>query len=160
MGQFNLELKDMNKKALTIIIFSAGFAIGAIASEISSNGLYIFKSGDSIVADEVNSNFELLNKRITIIEKTYAITDNSWNCEGDEGGYANLRLEATGSIHSNDSLTPTQDATAWTYSYENDTFTLNSSQEYEATISLTSDNNIRVIPLDDLLESYTCSTWF
>ena len=150
----------MNKKVLTIVIFSAGCAVGAVASEIASNGLYVFKSGDSIVADEVNSNFEFLNKRITIIEKTNVITGVQWICEGDEGGYADLRLSVTGSVNGNDSLTPTQDATAWTYSYENDTFTLNSSQEYEVTISLASDNDIRIIPLDDLLESYTCSTWF
>ena len=151
----------MNKKALTIVIFSAGCAVGAVASEISSNGLYIFKSGDSIVADEVNSNFELLNKRITIIEKTNVITGVRWMCEGDEGGYADFNFSISGGMPLGfDRISPTQDATAWTYSYENDTFTLNSSHEYEATISRTSDNDIRVIPQDDLLESYTCYTAF
>ena len=147
----------MNKKYVIASTFIIGTAFGALASEMAINGLYIFKAGDPIVASEVNSNFELLNKRITTLEKTQVITEKWWDCTGDEGGYASFVLDAGGSIYYNESLTPTQDSTAWTYSYENATFTLNSTQEYTASITSIDASSIRVVPEDISLESFTCN---
>ena len=62
----------VNKKSLLLAIFGMGVITGVIAKEVSENGLYIFKSGDPIVASEVNANFDFLLQKIVILEAKLA----------------------------------------------------------------------------------------
>lgn len=63
----------MNRKLSTGILVLVVFAGGVIAGAQVNPGLFTFKSGDAIVADEVNHNFAWLDGRIDGVDA--AITE-------------------------------------------------------------------------------------
>lgn len=149
----------MNKKIFISAIFSAGVAIGAVASEVASSGLYTFKSGDPIVASEVNANFELLSNELAEMKATAFILNDSFDCEGDDGGRGYFGLWANNTVPENDIYIQNGTATQWSYSVMSNTFTLNTTPNIELSITaITNDQTylLRIEPVDPMLEKYSC----
>lgn len=91
----------MRKWTPWILTLALGIGIGAsVASELK-NGLYVFKSGDPILASEVNANFELLHAKIAALETKVAryeatgVLDpivGAWSCTPEGAGSAGFAV--------------------------------------------------------------------
>ena len=146
----------MNKKTLIPAVFLCGMAFGALASEIASNGLYIFKSGDPILASEVNSNFDLLYNMIEEVKLLDLVTNTSYYCDGDISASGYFQLSSNYTVRNNDLFAS---ATSWSFDRENQSFILNSIPETELKISPKENDatyEIRIEPTDSSIEKVSC----
>lgn len=144
-----------------IAVFLLGGALGAIASEQLNNGLYQFKAGDNIVASEVNANFTLLNNKIEemkALDHTIEIPLNCKDSSGVEAGYFYLLRNKT--ILDNTIFTNNGPATHWSYSLQDNTFSLDSDPVTELVITPNYDPEIEyemnITVKGSPTESYNC----
>ncbi|MBK8187849.1 MAG: hypothetical protein IPK77_11755 [Cellvibrio sp.] len=95
-------MKIKTKNILLLAVFFVGACFGAVASEIAKNGLFVFRAGDPILASEVNANFDLILKRIEVLESTLGINSiektivGVWDCTGDSPSTIYIVFRADG----------------------------------------------------------------
>lgn len=147
------------KKIVLPAVFISGITLGVGASEIANNGLFVFKSGDPIIASEVNANFEYLNTKIEEIKAFSVVTNKSFTCDGDQGGHGEFRLNGNKTIENNDIFPIGGPATNWDYSVKTGKFTLNTTPATLLSISYNYDEAhyvLRIVPENSALESFSC----
>ena len=148
----------MNNKKLIAGVFSLGIIVGAVASEQLSNGLYKFKSGDAIIADEVNANFELLQGRIEELQKSAGLTKmlGHWDCTGEMGLIGELYFDSDGSFSTSTIVLASAAVGQWTpvgeYRYEFDV----AGDISILDIRNTSYSDVYIEAQDPTYDNYTC----
>ncbi|CAA0110320.1 Uncharacterised protein [BD1-7 clade bacterium] len=150
----------LNRNTLLIATFAIGTTVGAIASELASNGLYVFKAGDSIVAAEVNSNFDLLYSKMEALRKRSVtnILDSypgSLECAGDDNSIGNIRFNVDGTISSN---TIYAGATEWAHAEGVDQIVVNTVPPISLSVSYSETASSAPIRLEPIVGSvgYFC----
>lgn len=147
------------KKLIVTSTFILGFTFGAIASEMSSSGLYIFKAGDPIIAEEVNSNFSYLEQQINKLKIEQIVAGRRYDCElTPNAGFQSFELSATGLVIHNEIYTQNGVSDKWTYNPDTDTVDLNSNPVTQLKFSYTDEDNyfIKIEPIDDSLSVHYC----
>ena len=148
----------MKNKKLISGIFVIGTVFGAVASEQLSNGLYQFKSGDPIFAEEVNANFTLLQGQIDTLLQMEANSRlmGSWNCEGDLGSYEYVSFNADYTF-SSDTAAIAQEASGTWSNIETGKYNLNTvSGDSVITVTVSRHNQVRLVTENGSLDNFTC----
>lgn len=155
----------MKKNFATALVFSTGLALGAIASEVAENGLYEFKAGDQIIAEEVNSNFNYLLQKITILEAKLASYESnhtlepvvgSWSCVSDGGGSGFLVFKENGQFSESGVDVFNGIASAWSHA-AGDVYIITGNGTNQVTITFSNANeNMRLVPDRYYMDKVNC----
>lgn len=156
----------MKKNMVVILFFLSGLGIGSVASELAQNGLYIFKSGDPILASEVNANFDYLITKVTILEAKLAAYEKngtldpvigSWSCVSNRGTSGFIVFRDNGGYSQNGVSIFNGWASAWARATEGVyIITGNGSNTSNITFS-NSNTNMHVVPDRDYLDILDCA---
>ena len=152
----------MNNKKYFLGVFSLGIVIGAFASDKLSNGLFEFKAGDPIIAQEVNSNFALLQERYNEL-KTEIITTKvlrPWYCQNSSGAAGYLKFNRNGQLEISSGTVFNNDFTTWSIgSGEGWVVNLDGLVDTTASIEHSDNFGIRIVPENTSYEPIVCEEY-
>ena len=133
-----------------------------IASEVSSNGLFVFKAGERVVANEVNENFEMLDRKLKKLELREAFGNHTWSCNGSKGAIESVMLNLNGALFDSGLFSERGVATKWTYDYSNHAIVFQTNPTTTLNVTTTIGDGpypntiLRLTPREIELESFTC----
>ena len=156
----------MKKSIFITSIFSAGIVFGAVASEIAENGLYLFNSGDPILASEVNANFDYLLQKITILEAKLASYESngtldpvigSWSCVAGDGTSGFIVFRDGGGYSESGVSIFNGWASAWARAAEG-VYIITGNGQNTSNITFSNNNyNMHVVPDRNYLDTLDCT---
>lgn len=154
-----MAITTKNKK-LVLGAFILGTVLGAVANEQVSSQLIKFNAGEPIIADDVNFNFESLQKQIDEISNNLVIQNLYYCSSEDDSVYGYLYLLSNGVVDVNEIYSDYGETKTWYYKQAENRVIL----EGNVDVSLefikieSSEFTIQIIPDDNSLKTVNCSS--
>ncbi len=161
-------MKDfkMKIKGLPIIVFLLGSVVGVMASELAESGLYTFEPDTPIIAAEVNSNFEFLLQKISILEAKLAAYEGngtldpvvgSWSCVAGDGTSGFLVFKDGGGYSESGVSIFNGWAAAWARATDGVYIITGNGQNTSNITFSNSNNSMHVVPDRSYLDTLDCT---